>query len=194
MGDKPEIFLVRHGETEWSKLGKHTGVSDIPLTENGLREAKKLGEKLLRKESFEVVYSSPLLRALETCNASGYGDQVKIDNDLMEWNYGIYEGVPTTEIRKKIPNWTVFTHPVPNGETLEEITARADRIVSKLRNIKTKALLFSSGHILRILTARWLGLSGKEGACFTLSTNSLSILSYERENPVIKLWNKTLEE
>lgn len=192
MGDKPEIFLVRHGETEWSKLGKHTGVSDIPLTENGLREAKKLGEKLLQKESFEVVYSSPLLRALETCNASGYGDQVKIDNDLMEWNYGIYEGVPTTEIRKKIPNWTVFTHPVPNGETLEEITIRADRIVSKLRNVQTKALLFSSGHILRILTARWLGLQGKEGACFTLSTNSLSILSYERENPVIKLWNKTL--
>lgn len=193
MGDKPEIFLVRHGETEWSKLGKHTGVSDIPLTENGIEEAKKLGDKFLRPESFEVIYSSPLLRALETCNASGYGNQVKIDNDLMEWNYGIYEGVPTTEIRKKIPNWTVFTHPVPNGETLEEITTRADRIVSKLRTIQTKALLFSSGHILRVLTARWLGLPGKEGACFTLSTNSLSILSYERENPVIKLWNKTLD-
>jgi len=185
------ILLARHGETEWSLTGQHTGSrTDLPLTERGERNARHLGQRL---EGIWMphVFCSPLLRARRTCELAGYGKDAEIDPDLVEWDYGDYEGITTPEIRKTVPDWTVFKHGAPNGESVEQATARADRVVAKLRELNDSAILFSSGHFLRLLAARWCGWPAGQGKQLLLDTATISILGYEHtlEEPAIRLWN-----
>ncbi len=187
---KHKLYLLRHGETEWSKSGQHTGSSDIPLTEAGELQAKALG-KALKGLSFTKVLLSPLQRAVRTCELAGYREQAEIREDLYELRYGEYEGVTTKEIRQHTPGWTVFSHPSPGGETLQQVAARADRILEEVYQVQGDVALFSSGHYLRILGARWLGLSPEWGKHLKLSTASICVLSYEHENQVIEVWNDT---
>ena len=184
----PEIYLVRHGQTEWSLSGQHTGTTDIPLTEQGVKHAEALGERL-RGHSFGAVYSSPLSRAIETCRLVGLGDQVVERPDLVEWNYGEYEGLTTKKIRETVPGWTIWSHPTPGAETAAEIGARVDGVVEDLAASESDAAVFAHGHVLRVLGARWIGLPPEGGALLALSTATLSILGWERENRVIRLWN-----
>jgi broad specificity phosphatase PhoE len=186
----PKIYLARHGETEWSLSGQHTGVTDIPLTENGERNARNLGERL-RGTHFVQVLTSPLQRARRTCELAGFGAQAEVDADLVEWNYGDYEGKRTADIRKERPNWFLFRDGCPGGETPDAIAARADRIVARLRALNGDALVFSHGHFLRVLAARWLGKPASDGRFLLLSTAALSILGYEHnlDEPVLRLWN-----
>ncbi|MBN9690627.1 MAG: histidine phosphatase family protein [Verrucomicrobia bacterium] len=188
----PVIYLARHGETAWSLSGQHTGRTDLPLTSQGEENARRLGERL-RTESFPHVWCSPLQRAAQTCALAGFGSVAVADSDLMEWDYGDYEGRKTSEIRRERPDWDLFRDGCPGGETLAAISERADRVVARLRSAGGRALIFSSGHILRVITARWLGLPASEGRLFLLGTASLSQLSYEhtRERPAIQLWNDT---
>jgi broad specificity phosphatase PhoE len=188
----PVVYLARHGETAWSLSGQHTGLTDLPLTDRGERNARKLGEQL-RGRSFARVFTSPLQRAARTCELAGFGAQADIDRDLLEWNYGEYEGLRTAEIHAKRPDWQLFRDGCPGGESPSEVGARADRVVNRVRAVEGDVLLFSSGHFLRVLTARWLGLEPQAGRYFLLSTASLSALSYEHDlsQPVIKLWNDT---
>lgn len=180
------IFLIRHGETAWTLSRQHTGLKDIPLTPQGEKQAALLGKRL-QKERFTHIFSSPLQRALRTCHLCDL--RPILDPDLVEWDYGAYEGLTSKEIAQKEPNWNLFTHPVPGGESLEEIGRRADRCLSKLKCLSGDIALFSSGHILRVLTARFLDLPPQEGMHWVLSTASLSILSYEHGNPALFLWN-----
>lgn len=187
----PIILLARHGETEWSLTGQHTGCrTDLPLTERGERNARLLGQRL---ESIWMphVFCSPLLRARRTCELAGYGKDAEIDPDLVEWDYGDYEGFTTPEIRKTVPDWTVFRHGAPNGESVAQATARADRVVAKLRELNDSAILFSSGHFLRLLAARWCGWPAAQGKQLLLDTATISILGYEHtlDEPAIRLWN-----
>jgi len=186
----PSIYLARHGETAWSLTGQHTGLSDIPLTQRGERNAVRLGERL-RGITFAAVLSSPLQRARRTCELAGYGDVARIDPDLVEWNYGDYEGLRTTEIHERDPGWNVFQNGGPHGESVAEVSARADRVVARVREIEGCVLVFSSGHFLRALAARWVGLPVTMGQYLALDTAALSILGYEhnRRSPVIRLWN-----
>ena len=186
------IYLARHGETAWSVTGQHTGVTDLPLTERGERNAARLGERLAGSV-FAKVLTSPLQRATRTCELAGFGAVAEVDRDLVEWNYGDYEGLRTTEIHAKRPDWQLFRDGCPNGESPEQIGARADRVVNRVRAIKGNVLIFSSGHFLRVLAARWLGLEPAAGKFFMLNTASLSALSYEREvsHPAIQFWNTT---
>ncbi len=186
------IYLARHGETAWSVTGQHTGVTDLPLTERGERNAARLGERLAGLV-FAKVLTSPLQRAARTCELAGFGAVAEVDRDLVEWNYGDYEGVRTAEIHAKRPDWQLFRDGCPNGESPEQIGARADRVVNRVRAIKGNVLIFSSGHFLRVLAARWLGLEPAAGKFFMLNTASLSALSYEREvsHPAIQFWNTT---
>ena len=186
------IYLARHGETAWSVTGQHTGVTDLPLTERGERNAARLGERLAGLV-FAKVLTSPLQRAARTCELAGFGAVAEVDRDLVEWNYGDYEGVRTAEIHAKRPDWQLFRDGCPNGESPEQIGARADRVVNRVRAIKGNVLIFSSGHFLRVLAARWLGLEPTAGKFFMLNTASLSALSYEREvsHPAIQFWNTT---
>jgi len=186
------IYLARHGETAWSVTGQHTGVTDLPLTERGERNAARLGERLAGLV-FAKVLTSPLQRAARTCELAGFGAVAEVDRDLVEWNYGDYEGVRTAEIHAKRPDWQLFRDGCPNGESPEQIGARADRVVSRVRAIKGNVLIFSSGHFLRVLAARWLGLEPVAGKFFMLNTASLSALSYEHElsHPAIQFWNTT---
>ena len=188
----PVVYLARHGETAWSLSGQHTGLTDLPLTDRGERNAHKLGEQL-RGRSFASVLTSPLRRASRTCELAGFGAQADIDRELLEWNYGEYEGLRTAEIHAKRPDWQLFRDGCPGGESPSEVAARADRVVNRVRAVDGDVLLFSSGHFLRVLTARWLGLEPQAGRYFLLSTASLSALSYEhdRSQPVIQLWNDT---
>ena len=188
----PVIYLARHGETVWSVTGQHTGVTDLPLTDRGECNAVRLGERL-RGLVFTKVFTSPLRRAARTCELAGFGAVANVDRDLMEWNYGDYEGLRTVEIRAKRPDWHLFRDGCPNGESPVQIGARADRVVSRMRAIKGDVLLFSSGHFLRVLAARWLGLEPGAGKFFMLSTASLSALTYEHElsHPAIQFWNTT---
>ena len=188
----PVVYLARHGETAWSLSGQHTGLTDLPLTDRGERNARKLGEQL-RGRSFASVWTSPLGRASRTCELAGFGAQADIDRDLLEWNYGEYEGLRTAEIHAKRPDWQLFRDGCPGGESPAEVGARADRVVNRVRAVEGDVLLFSSGHFLRVLTARWLGLEPQAGRYFLLSTASLSTLSYEHDlsQPVIQLWNDT---
>lgn len=188
----PVIYLARHGETAWSLTGQHTGLTDLPLTAHGERNARHLGERL-RGMRFAKVFTSPLQRALRTCELAGFKASAEVDRDLVEWNYGDYEGKRTIEIRAENPGWQLFRDGCPGGESPEQIAARADRVVKRLRTIRGDALIFSSGHFLRVLTARWLGLEPVAGKFFTLDTASLSELGYERDlsAPVIRLWNST---
>jgi broad specificity phosphatase PhoE len=186
------IILARHGETEWSLNGRHTGLTDIELTENGILQGKRLGERLGGKK-FSKVYSSPLKRAHKTCELAGYGEGVEITDLLLEWDYGEFEGIKTVEIRKTYPEWNVFKGPVPGGESIEQVSARADALIEKIRSLGSEAdvLLFSSGHFSRVFGARWVGFPAEYGRCLTMSTASYSLLSYEHEYPVIKTWNDT---
>ena len=186
----PVIYLARHGETVWSVSGQHTGVTDLPLTDRGERNAVRLGERL-RGLVFTKVFTSPLRRAARTCELAGFGAVANVDRDLMEWNYGDYEGLRTVEIRAKRPDWHLFRDGCPNGESPEQIGIRADRVVSRVRAIKGNVLVFSSGHFLRVFAARWLGLEPAAGKFLMLDTASLSALSYEHDlsQPAIRFWN-----
>jgi broad specificity phosphatase PhoE len=188
----PVIYLARHGETAWTISGQHTSFTDLPLTERGESDASLLGNQL-RGRSFVRVFTSPLRRASRTCELAGFGAQAEIDRDLVEWNYGQYEGRRTAEIRVERPDWQLFRDGCPGGESPAEIGARADRVVSRVRAVDGDVLVFSSGHILRVLAAAWLGLPPEAGKYLLLSTGSLSTLSYERDRsrPVIRLWNDT---
>jgi broad specificity phosphatase PhoE len=184
-----EVVLVRHGETEWSRSGKHTGSTDVPLTERGREQAREVGEAL-RGRAFALVLTSPLGRALETCRLAGFGEHAEQRDDLMEWDYGAYEGRTTPEVREEQPGWTLWRDSVPDGETIEQVAARVDRVIAELRAASDDSLLFAHGHVLRVLTARWLGLEPAAGALFALDPATLSTLGYERETPVIRLWNQ----
>jgi probable phosphoglycerate mutase len=186
------VYLARHGETAWSLSGQHTGRTDLPLTERGERNARALGERL-RGLTFAKVFASPLQRAVRTCELAGFGRAAEIDPDLVEWNYGQYEGRRTAEIRAERPDWQQFRDGCPGGESPDQIGARADRVVSRVRAVKGDVLVFSHGHFLRVLAPRWLGLDAAGGRYFLLDTASLSALGYEHHptEPVIRLWNET---
>jgi broad specificity phosphatase PhoE len=183
-----EIVLARHGETEWSRDLKHTGRTDIPLTDRGRAEAEHLGRALAGR-SFARVLSSPLQRAVETCRLAGLGDQVELTDDLLEWDYGEYEGITTAEIRRERPDWYLWRDGCPGGETAADVGRRVDRAIAELRGLEGDAVLFAHGHVLRVLTARWLRLGPECGALFKLDTGTLSTLGFERETPVITRWN-----
>jgi broad specificity phosphatase PhoE len=189
----PVVYLARHGETEWSVSGQHTGRTDIPLTARGERNAASLGRRL-KGATFAKVLMSPLSRARRTCELAGFGNQAETDPDLQEWDYGQYEGRRTVDIRQERSDWYLFRDGCPGGESVEAIGARADRVVARLRAIAGDVLIFSHGHILRVLTARWLGLPPGDAGLFVLSTAALSILGYEHSlnEPAIRLWNDNL--
>ena len=187
------VYLARHGETAWSLTGQHTGLTDVPLTERGERNARQLGERL-RGLSFARVYTSPLQRAARTCELAGFGAVAEVDPDLVEWNYGQYEGLRTAEIREKPPGWLLFRDGCPGGESPAQASARADRVVSRLRAVQGDVLLSSSGHVMRVLVTRWIDLEVTANARrLMLSTASLSAVGYENERsrPVIRLWDET---
>jgi broad specificity phosphatase PhoE len=188
----PVTYLARHGETLWSLSGQHTGLTDLPLTERGERNARRLGERL-KVLRFAKVWTSPLRRAARTCELAGFAAVAEVDRDLLEWNYGDYEGRRTAEIHAERPDWQLFRDGCPGGERPDEVGARADRVVSRVRAVHGDVLLFSSGHFLRVLAARWLGVEPAAGRFFLLSTASLSALGYEhnRSQPVIRLWDDT---
>jgi probable phosphoglycerate mutase len=188
----PVVYLARHGETVWSLTGQHTGLTDLPLTERGERNARSLGERL-RGLTFAKVFTSPLQRATRTCELAGFKDSAEVDRDLIEWNYGKYEGLRSTEILKERSDWQLFRDGCPEGEMPEQVGARADRVVRRVRAINGDVLIFSSGHFLRVLAARWLGLEPSTGRFFFLNTASLSVLGYEHNlsRPVIQLWDDT---
>ncbi len=183
-----EIVLARHGETEWSRDGCHTGRTDIPLTENGHREALLLREAL-REWSFERVLSSPLERALETCRIAGLGDRVETTEDLLEWDYGEYEGITTAEIRQSRPDWKLWRDGCPGGESAADVGRRVDRVLADLEGLHGDVALFAHGHVLRITAARWVGLAPDDGALLALGTATTSVLGYERETRVVRRWN-----
>ena len=182
------VYLLRHGETEWSLNGRHTGVTDVPLTENGRIAARRL-EPILAKETFALVLTSPLRRARETCELAGLGKQANVETDLIEWNYGEYEGLKTNKSALTRPGWSVFRDGCPGGETPEQIGARADRVLTKVHASEGNVALFAHGHILRVLAARWIHLSASYGEHFLLDTATLNVLGYYRESPAFKIWN-----
>ena len=183
-----EVVLVRHGQTEWNRTLQHTGRTDVPLTELGRRQGEAVGASLRGRE-FALVLTSPLQRAAETCRLAGFGDVAETRDDLMEWDYGDYEGRTTAEIRQEVPGWTVFGGGVPNGETAEQVGERADRVIAEVRGVDGDVLIFAHGHQLRILAARWIGLEPLAGRLFALDAATLSTLGYERETAVIRAWN-----
>lgn len=186
----PIVYLARHGETAWTISGQHTGLTDLPLTERGERNASRLKERLAGVP-FTKVFTSPLQRATRTCELAGFGPVAEIDRDLLEWNYGEYEGRRTVDIHKERPDWQIFRDGCPGGESPHDVGARADRAIKRLREINGNVLLFSSGHFLRVFAARWLGFEPALGRCFLLSTASLSALSYEHNlsQPAVRLWD-----
>jgi probable phosphoglycerate mutase len=187
----PTVWLARHGATEWSANGRHTGRTDLPLTPEGEGAARRLGERL-RGRTFARVFTSPLRRARQTAELAGFGAQAQIDPDLAEWDYGDYEGRRTAEIQAERPGWQLFTDGAPGGESPEQVGARADRVIARLRAVNGDVLVFGHGHFLRALAARWIGLPATEGRRFMLGTAALSALGYEhnRDEPVIRLWNE----
>jgi len=186
---RPRLVIVRHGETEWSRAGRHTGRTDVPLTEEGRRQAERVGAAL-REREFALVLTSPLGRALETCRLAGFGDRAGQRDELMEWDYGAYEGRTTAEVREERPGWTLWTDGVPEGETVDQVGSRVDRVLDEVRAADGDALLFAHGHVLRVLTARWLGLEPAAGRLFALDPATLSTLGWERETAVVKIWNE----
>jgi probable phosphoglycerate mutase len=191
--DLPIIYVARHGETAWTITGQHTGRTDLTLTERGERNARRLGERL-KALAFASVWTSPLQRAMRTCELAGFGGIAQVDPDLVEWNYGQYEGRRTAEIRAQRPDWELFRDGAPGGESPQEVSARADRVVRRVRAAGGDVLVFSSGHFIRVLATRWLGLEPTPNCkFFMLSTASLSALGYEHDlsRPVIRLWNET---
>ena len=194
MADKelPMIYLARHGETAWSLTGQHTGLTDLPLTESGERNAQRLRCRLSGKV-FDRVFTSPLRRAKRTCELAGFGSVAEIDPNLLEWDYGEYEGRRSVEIHAERPDWQLFRDGCPGGESPQQVAERADRVVDRLRAVSGNVLIFSSGHFLRMLAGRWIGMEPYEAKSLMLSTASLSVLGYEHnlEQPAIQLWNDT---
>jgi probable phosphoglycerate mutase len=186
-----QVYLIRHGETEWSLSGQHTGITDIPLTENGRKVAKLLAPTLA-KENFALVLTSPLERARQTCELAGLGTRAEVERDLMEWNYGDYEGITTKQIHAQTPSWMLFRDGCPGGETPEQVGARADRLIERVRAVAGHVALFAHGHVFRVFAARWLGLPATAGSHFLLDTATLNILSYYRGIPAVKCWNAKL--
>jgi broad specificity phosphatase PhoE len=184
----PEVLLLRHGQTEWSLNGRHTGSTDVPLTEEGRAQARALRERLAGR-TFALVLTSPMSRARETCELAGLGDQAEVRDGLTEWDYGEYEGVTTAEIRKTDPTWLLWRDGAPGGETAEQVGARADRIIAEVRAADGDCALFAHGHVLRVLAARWIELAPSEGGRFGLSTATVSVMGWEREMAVFWLWN-----
>jgi broad specificity phosphatase PhoE len=184
----PEIYLIRHGETEWSLNGRHTGVTDIPLTEHGRQQARLLKHELITR-NFQLVLTSPLRRARETCELAGLAQRAEIDPDLMEWNYGDYEGLTSDQIHANRPGWTIFNDGGPGGETPEQVGVRVDRVLAKVRGVRSDAALFAHGHVLRVLAARWLALAPRAGAHFLLDTATLCVLNSEGGIAALKRWN-----
>ena len=185
---------MRHGETEWARLGRHTGRTDIPLTERGRDEARNLAARLAGHD-FSVVLASPLSRALETAQLAGFADRVETTDDLLEWDYGADEGRTTLQIRAERPGWAIWADGPKDGETIRDVSRRVDRVITRVRALPdgVNALAFAHGHVLRVLAARWLGLPGASGRLFALSTATLSILGWERDAPVVERWNDTTE-
>jgi broad specificity phosphatase PhoE len=188
-----QLWLIRHGETEWSLSGAHTSRTDIPLTERGKERAAKIRDYLAQRK-FSLVLTSPLLRARETCRIAGYADVAQIEENLREWDYGIFEGRTTADIRKDQPDWSIWDSPVPEGEPVEHVAARAQKVIDRALQAGGDVALFAHAHILRILAATWLGLEPRGGRLFALGTGSVSTLGYERETRVISTWNRSLEE
>jgi broad specificity phosphatase PhoE len=183
-----EIVLVRHGETEWSRDHRHTGRTDVPLTAEGRRQAERLRDALAQW-SFTRVLSSPLSRALDTCRLAGYGDRAELSDALLEWDYGEYEGETTDRIRESRPGWNLWRDGCPGGETVADVSARVDPLVSELKDSEGDAALFAHGHLLRVLAARWLEMTPEAGARFWLATATISVLGFERETAVFRRWN-----
>jgi broad specificity phosphatase PhoE len=188
-----KLWLIRHGETEWSLSGAHTSRTDIPLTERGKQRAAKIHDYLAQRK-FSLVLTSPLQRARETCRIAGYADVAKIEENLREWDYGIFEGRTTADIRKDQPDWSIWDSPVPEGEPVEHVAARAQKVIDRALQAGGDVALFAHAHILRILAATWLGLEPRGGRLFALGTGSVSTLGFERETRVISTWNRSLEE
>jgi broad specificity phosphatase PhoE len=186
-----KIFLLRHGETEWSRSGRHTSITDIPLTENGRRAALRL-RLALAGEVFAAVFSSPLQRARETCELAGLGNKSIVEPDLMEWNYGEYEGLTTKQIQSKRPGWSLFRDGCPGGESPEQVASRVDRIIAKLTKTGGNVALFAHGHIFRVLGARWIDLPERHGERFLLDTATISVLGFYYGTPAFKIWNAPL--
>jgi probable phosphoglycerate mutase len=184
-------FLIRHGETEWSLSGQHTGTTDIPLTENGRNVARRL-EPLLTRATFALVLTSPLHRARETCALAGLAERAEVDADLMEWNYGEYEGLTAKQIHAKTPGWMIFNDGCPGGESPEQVGARVDRLIARIRKVEGDVALFAHGHLFRVFAARWLGLPATSGSHFLLDTATVSVLSHYRGIPAVKRWNAPL--
>jgi len=184
-----DVWLVRHGETAWARDGRHTGRTDIPLTDIGRAQARALGRRLAG-HAFDLVLTSPLSRASETTTLAGFGGVARPDADLQEWDYGAFEGRTSAEIRADHPGWTIWQGPWPDGETIDEIASRADRVVEQARATAGDVLVVAHGHLLRVLAARWLGLPPASGALFALGTATVSVLGWERETPVIEAWNE----
>ena len=187
MARDSQIALVRHGQTEWSLNGRHTGRTDIPLTDQG-REEARAAAPLVQALEIDHVRTSPLTRARDTCELLNLSQPATIDH-LMEWDYGIYEGITTVEIRETVPNWTVWSQPCPNGETAGDVAARVDRVIATARATEGTTLVVAHGHVLRVLAARWLGLDPNAGRFFRLDTATVSLLGWERETPVVLRWN-----
>jgi broad specificity phosphatase PhoE len=186
-GSRPELVLVRHGETEWSRTGKHTGKTDVPLTDAGRRQAESLRASLDRP--FARVLTSPLSRALDTCRLAGLGDNAERRDELVEWDYGDYEGLTTPEIREERPDWNLWRDGCPGGEQPHQVAARVDRVIAELQGLDGDAALFAHGHVLRVLGARWIRLGPASGAVLALTTGTMSVLGWERETPVVWSWN-----
>jgi probable phosphoglycerate mutase len=185
------VFAVRHGETAWSLSGQHTGTTDIPLTDNGRRLADRL-RPALSKETFALVLTSPLERARETCKLSGLGASAVVDSDLVEWNYGEYEGLTPKQIHERVPGWLIFRDGCPRGETPAEVGERVDRVIARARAAEGDVALFAHGHVLRVLAARWIGLPAGDGQRFQLDTGTLNVLAYYRGTPAVRIWNGPL--
>jgi probable phosphoglycerate mutase len=195
MSEGTELWLIRHGETEWSLSGQHTSRTDIALTDHGRQRAEELRD-YLKGTTFDAVFVSPMKRAQETCQIAGFGAQAVVDSNLKEWDYGVYEGKTTSEIRAEIPGWSVWKDPILNGETAEQVGIRADDVIARSLAASSaggKVALFAHAHILRILGARWVGLAARQGSLFGLGTGSVSVLGWERETRVISSWNRGFE-
>jgi len=190
MSQRAELWLVRHGETEWALAGKHTGRTDIPLTAAGEQQATRLG-RVLAATGFASVYSSPLRRALDTARLAGFHPEIR--DDLREWDYGVFEGLTTAEIRKTQPGWSVWNSPVPEGESLAQVGERAARFLDEAASKSGPVAIFAHGHLLRILAARWLSLDASAGSLFALGPGAVSVLGYEHERRVIRRWNQELD-
>jgi probable phosphoglycerate mutase len=182
------VFAIRHGETAWSLSGQHTGTTDIPLTDNGRKLAEQI-RPVPARNAFRLVLCSPMQRARETCELAGFGDKAVIDSDLVEWNYGAYEGLTPKQIHEVAPGWLLFRDGCPGGEKPEQVGARVDRVIARLRAVNGDVVLFAHGHVLRVLVARWIGLPSGGGQHFLLDTGTLCVLGYYREVPAVKIWN-----